>query len=339
MTTKPDLAATHPIGRLPIGRLIDALSPNILDIGARGGADEDLLAIAWASRIVCFEPDKAESDAMARQGDARWRQFTVLPFAVGGVSGPQELHVPDDRRAASLLEHNPDMVERFGRENLHVPKETVAVQTRTLDALRKDGRINRVDYMKIDVEGAELDILKAGAALLQDCVALKVECSFLQQRLRQPLVWDVVPFLVAEGFEVVDLQDIHHWRRRNLPSHPYRVRADMEYSRGQVAQCDIIFLRSAAHLQGTEQALRLVVLSAALGFFDYGVSVLRSTPEVAAHVRQAHGFDLEAELRRWSAATGRKAAARSVVASVRALVPLFRAWAGRLPFPPTRPPY
>src|SRR5687768_14435526 len=258
---------TQPVGRLPVGRLIDALAPCILDIGARGGADEELLAIAWASRIVCFEPDKAEFENLVAKGDNRWRQFTVLPYAVGGVSGSQELHVPDDPRAASLLPHDAAMVERFGRENLHISKKTVPVRTWTLDALRREGHIGRVDYMKVDVEGAELDILNAGGAILQDCVALKVECSFLPQRLNQPLVWDVVPALTALGFEVVDLQDVHRWRRRNLPAHPYRVRAGMEYSRGQVAQCDVIFLRAAAQTHSTEQALRLVVLSAALGFF------------------------------------------------------------------------
>lgn len=330
---------TQPIGRLPVGRLIDALAPCIVDIGARGGADEELLAIAWASRIVCFEPDNAEFEALVAKGDKRWRQFTVLPYAVGGVSGSQELHVPDDGRAASLLPHNPSMVERFGRENLHVTKKAVPVQTWTLDALRLEGHIGRVDYMKVDVEGAELDILNAGGAILQDCVALKVECSFLPQRLNQPLVWDVVPALTTQGFEVVDLQDVHRWRRRNLPAHPYRVRAGMEYSRGQVAQCDVIFLRASAHARNTDQALRLIVLSAALGFFDYAISVLRGSPELLTHVRQAHGFDLEAELKRWSANVGAQVAGASLKASVRALVPLFRAWAGRLPFPPVNPPY
>jgi FkbM family methyltransferase len=330
---------THPIGRLPIGRLIDALSPCILDIGARGGADEELLALAWASRIVCFEPDKAESDGLVAEGDARWRQFTSLPYAVGGVTGKQELHVPDDPQAASLLPHNSSMVDRFGREHLHVSIKTVPVETWTLDALRREGHIDRVDYMKIDVEGAELDILNAGGSILQDCVALKVECSFLPQRLNQPLVWDVVPRLIALGFEVVDLQDIHRWRRRNLPAHPYRVRAGMEYSRGQIAQCDVILLRAAAHTQSTEQALRLIVLSAALGFFDYGIGVLREKPELTDHVLHAYGFDLEAELKRWSAVVGGDFAGEALKDNVRALVPLFRAWAGRLPFPPTRPPY
>ncbi len=329
----------HTMKGAPVGRLIEALSPSILDIGARGGADEELLAIAWASHVVCFEPDQAESEALLARGDTRWRQFSVLPYAVGGVTGRQELHIPDDPRAASLLPHNPEMVDRFGRENLHTPRRAVPVETFTLDALRAKGHIGRIDYMKIDVEGAELDILKASGAVLQDCVALKVECSFLLQRLNQPLVWDVVQFLIAQGFEVVDLQDVHRWRRRNLPAHPYRVRAEMEYSRGQVAQCDVILLKSAAHLRSTEQALRLVVLSAALGFFDYGVGVLRGNPDLAAHVRHAHGFDLEAGLKQWSAGVGGQVVGKSLKASVRALVPMLRAWTGRLPFPSTRPPY
>ena len=324
---------------MPIRRLIDALSPSLLDIGARGGADEEVLSIAWASRIVCFEPDRAEAGALVEKGDPRWRQFTVLPFALGGVCGRQELHVPDDHRAASLLRHNPAMVERFGRDHLHVPKQVVPVETWTLDALRTAGHIDRVDYMKIDVEGAELDILKAGGTVLQDCVALKMECSFLPQRLDQPLMWDVARFLGAAGFEVMDLQDIQRWRRRNLPAHPYRVRAEMEYSRGQIVQCDVIALKSLSRVQDTEQALRLVVLSAALGFFDYAIDALRGKPELAVHVRQTHGFDLEVELKRWSAEAGSRAVRQSLRASVRALMPMFRAWTGRLPCPPTRRPY
>src|SRR5688572_7627555 len=123
---------TEPVSTYPIGRLIEALAPCILDIGARGGADEEMLAIAWASRMVCLEPDQAEAKALSETGDTRWRQFTALPFAVGGVSGRQDLHVPDDLQAASLLPHNPAMAERFGRAHLCMAKETIPVQTWTL---------------------------------------------------------------------------------------------------------------------------------------------------------------------------------------------------------------
>jgi FkbM family methyltransferase len=311
----------------------------MLDLGARGGVDEALLSMAPASSIVCFEPDKAEFDRLVAVGDSRWKQFTVLPFAVGGVSGPQPLHVPEDPHAASLLPHDPLMAGRFGRAHLHVPRQTLTVEAWTLDALRREGHLDRVDFMKIDVEGAELDVLKAGRSVLQDCVALKVECSFLPQRLNQPLIWDVVPCLIAEGFEVVDLQDVHRWRRRNLPTHPYRVRADMEYSRGQVAQCDVILLRSSSRIQTNDQALRTVVLSAALGFFDYAIEVVRSRPQLATEVHEVHRLNLEAGLKQWSAAVGEHVAGQSMMSGLRELVPLFRSWAGRLPFPPVQPPY
>jgi FkbM family methyltransferase len=325
--------------KYPLGRLVEKLRPCILDIGARGGADEELLGIAWASRIVCFEPEAAEAERLTRVGDPRWHEFTVLPFAVGEVSGPATLHVPESPAGASLLHHDPEMVERFGYDNLHIVRKKIPVETWTLDDLHAGGRIGRVDYMKIDVEGAELGILKAGSSLLKDSVALKVECSFLRQRLSQPLVWDVVQYLRESGFEIVDIQDIHRWRRRNLPAHPYRVRSDMEYSRGQVSQCDLIVLRSAEQLKDVEQALRLVVLSAALGFFDYAITLMRQNPQLAEQVRTEHGFDLEAELKRWSSTVGGHVVKRAVAAGTRALVPLVRSWAGRLPFPVLRQPY
>ena len=188
-------------------------------------------------------------------------------------------------------------------------------------------------HLKVDVEGAELDILKAGHTLLRECVALKVECSFLPQRIDQPLVWAVAQFLAEAGFEVMDLQDFHRWRRRNLPAHPYRVRGDMQYSKGQVAQCDLVLLKTAGRLEGPEQAMRLVVLSAALGFFDHARTVLAGNPEWAAWVRETHGFDIDAELRQWSATVGSRVVRGALRAQVRGLVPLLRAWAGRFQFP------
>lgn len=323
----------------PMGPMVEALELSVLDVGARGGADEAMLPVAWASRIVCFEPDRTEAGILASRGDPRWRQYTVLPFAVGGASGMQELSVPDEAEGASLLRHNPSMVERFGTEHLHAPRKILPVETWTLNDLLGAGHIGRVDYMKLDVEGAELDILKAGTAVLDHCVALKVECSFLDQRVGQPLIWDVLQFLTGAGFEVVDLQDVHRWRRRNLPAHPYRVRAAMEYSRGQVAQCDVMLLRGATHVREHDHALRLMVLSAAMGFFDYAITVLRARPELETTVRDRFGFGLEAEFKRWSAATGDHVVKKALADSARALVPLLRAWAGRLPFPVQRIPY
>lgn len=323
----------------PIVRLVKALQPCVVDIGARGGVDEDLLAIAWACSVYGFEPEPAEAERMRRQGDRRWKAVHILPYAVAGRLGSGTLYLPESEQGASLLRHNPEMVERFGYENLHIVRKEIDVQTVTLDSLHQSGELPAIDYMKIDIEGAELDVLKAGQSVLSHCSALKIETSFLPQRVSQPLIWDLVPFMKGAGFDVVDIRDIHRWRRRPLPAHPYVIKFDMPYSRGQLAQCDLIFLRRPDSSGDLRQMAMLVIVAAALGYFDYAVTVVRGAPELTRQIRDEHGLEIEAELSRWARLSGRESLRRAIVKQLRNLVPQLRSLAGWLPYTKPKRPY
>lgn len=113
----------------------------------------------------------------------------------------------------------------------------------------------------------------------------------------------------------------------------------MPYSRGQVAQCDLVLLRAPECVQGEDQALRLVVIAAVLGYFDYAIGVLRSNPDLTKCVQRDYGFDLEVELAKWSAITGKREVRRAIVASIRGMVPLLRSLLDRLPYPRIGLPY
>lgn len=320
------------VNDLSIANLLKSLQPCIIDIGARGGVDEDLLPIAWACSVYGFEPEPAEAERLQKKVDCRWKSIKVLPYAVGSISGKGTLYLPESEQGASLLRHNPDMVERFGYENLHIVRKEIPVETVTLDNLHESGILPNVDYLKIDIEGAELDVLKSGGSVLSDCSALKIECSFLPQRVGQPLIWDVVPFMIDAGFDVVDIHDIHRWRRRPLPGHPYVINHAMPYSRGQIAQCDLIFLRRIDSLNDLRQAESLIILSAALGYFDYAISTIRRMPIISETIRDEHGFDLESEIKRWSYISGHKNLRKAIFKQIRTLVPQLRSLAGWLPY-------
>lgn len=323
----------------PMDRLIADLAPSVADLGARGGLDEDMLPIAWAGHAIGFEPDPDEATRLATVGDPRWRKTTILPYAVGGESGSAVLHVPESNEGASLLPHNAAMIDAYGYENLHATKKRFPVDVHTLDELRQRGELPRIDYLKIDIEGAELQVLKAAAETLCDCVAIKVECSFLEQRIGQPLIWEVASYLLGCGFCAMDIRDIRRWRRRNLPAHPYRVDFQMPYSRGQLAQCDLIFLKAPKAVSDIDQTLRLVVLSAVLGYYDYAITVLRTNPDVATAIERKYGIALERELEAWSRDAGRREARAAIKSSIRGLIPLMRSALNCLPYPAPRNAY
>jgi FkbM family methyltransferase len=322
---------------LPIARLIRDLRPTLVDVGARGGLDQDLKSIAWACSAYGFEPEPVEAARLKAHPQTLWRDVDVLPCAVGGASGTATLFVPESKQGASLLRHNSALVERFGYPNLHISRDELAVETTTLDDLRASGRLSEVDYLKLDIEGAELDVLKAAGSVLGGCSVVKVECSFLSQRAMQPLIWEVGSFLLNAGFEIVDLQDIHRWRRRPVPAHPYVTNYQMPYSRAQLAQCDVLALRRPDNISD-EKRLMLIVISSALGFFDYAISVMRATPSLCEVILRDYGFQLEAELVRWARVSGTASLRVAIRTQLRALVPQLRSLAGRLPYgKPVRP--
>lgn len=310
----------------------------LADVGARGGFDEDLLPLGPAVDAIGFEPEPNEASRLAASVDPRWRSARVLPYAVGGRVGKATLFVPPSHEAGSLLHHNPDMLEQFGYDHLHGTPTEIMVNTVTLDHLSAHGEVQSVDYLKLDVEGAELDVLKGALTLLGCCKAVKVECAFVEQRIGQPLASRVTEWLQEQQFELVDVVHCHRWRRRSLPAHPYMVRFAMPYSRGRLAQGDLLFFKRPDRLARAWDKGILALVAGSFGYFDFAVGVLRAYPDVAGHWQREFGVEIEQELTRLSAAMGRRAVWTEVRRTLRGLVPLIRSATGTLPFDrPARP--
>ncbi len=77
----------------------------------------------------------------------------------------------------------------------------VEVEVKTLDQLMDELKISRVSFIKIDVEGAELDILKGGKRLLRENdVFLAIAAYHTPTE-----VYEVSRYLLRNGFRVFTL--------------------------------------------------------------------------------------------------------------------------------------
>lgn len=79
--------------------------------------------------------------------------------------------------------------------------ETVTVPTRTLDRLCRESDVAAIDFIHLDVQGAELKVLSGGEAILGTVRAIWLEVEATELYRDQPLKDTVEEFLTSHGFE------------------------------------------------------------------------------------------------------------------------------------------
>jgi FkbM family methyltransferase len=83
-------------------------------------------------------------------------------------------------------------------------RRTVTRATRTLDAVMSAESRPSADFLKLDVQGYELEVLKGAARVLTQVEAVLLEVSLLAINAGCPTFAEVVAFLDRAGFELFD---------------------------------------------------------------------------------------------------------------------------------------
>jgi FkbM family methyltransferase len=282
VSATPDVNLFRPLG---LGAVLDRHPMACLDIGSRGGFEPDLGPIAFAVDAVGFEPEPEAFARLADQPIGAWRSLRHLPSAIGAMDGEQMLHITRDPVSTSLLCPDPSIGEAFAKPQFFEVMRTVPVACRTLDTALAEAGISSPAYLKIDVEGAELDILKAAPATLSSLLAIKAEVGFLRFRHHQPIAAEIELFLRGQGFELLDFISPRRWRIQGYVIHPQAGDGAVPYSRGRLMQGDYLFLRDPDTVAEPQRLFQLAVLAMAHGFFDHALAIL-SRPPVAAWLGQ-----------------------------------------------------
>jgi FkbM family methyltransferase len=105
----------------------------------------------WECLVVEPVPELAEK---IRQN----RRCVVASCAVSAQEGEATFYVADHAEQLSTLELTPDKEEWI--QSLGGTLRTITVPIRTLDSLLDEAGFPRIDFMTIDVEGHELDVLR-----------------------------------------------------------------------------------------------------------------------------------------------------------------------------------
>lgn len=169
----------------------------VVDIGANpigGPAPYDNMLRAGEADVIGFEPNP---DALAELQKLKGPNETYLPHAVGD-GGRHTLNFCLSPGMTSILVPNPNVLNLFHG----FPDWGRVVSTEQVDTVRLDDVPETVgtDFLKMDIQGAELMVLRSAENRLRDTLVVQTEVEFMQMYIDQPLFSDVDMFLRERGF-------------------------------------------------------------------------------------------------------------------------------------------
>ena len=217
-----------------------------VDGGARNGP-KDLVGLDHICRFFCFEPNP---EAL---GGVDWsiseyikstpgERVTVYPFALCSESGTATLNISLRPGATSTLEPDRTLLDRFEVDNWSEMKEIVkriTVPAISMSDFMRKAKVGHIDFMKLDTQGNELDILKSAGDAIESIEVIMTEVEFIPLYRDQALFHDVTAYLMSKGFELVDVRSVPACRR-------FHARPDLPPSSYRLVWGDAIYARNPA---------------------------------------------------------------------------------------------
>lgn len=168
---------------IPLHRFLSHLDPLILvDIGANvGNFAFDYASTLPLKHAYLFEPVPVTFDILQRRlVDAPFAS-TAMNKAVSQIPGTIEFNLFDDPTLNSRHSYISELTDSGER-----PAPVGCVQINSAPIADEDIDQSGDLFLKIDVQGMEVDVVKACSPILHRCAAVLVEASFLPEYKQEP---------------------------------------------------------------------------------------------------------------------------------------------------------
>jgi FkbM family methyltransferase len=197
----------------------------VFDVGANIGQT----VLKWnkffpQATYHCFEP-VTSTMRLLKNNTRKLNNVTYHPFALGDKSDIKEITIFHDSRL-NTLQHNTADSKKIIRKEV--------IQITTVDEVCDRMAINQIDFLKIDTEGFDIEVLNGSASMLKGkrITFIQVEAGMNPFNQRHIPIYDFVDFLKPFGYILFGIYDQHlEWNgeKRLRMSNPVFIHSEAKF--------------------------------------------------------------------------------------------------------------
>lgn len=246
----------------------------IVDVGAAGGLAKRWRAIDSILKVVAFEPD-------SRSNPINKKNTIIVNKAAASFEGSSTLYMTEKPRCSSLLMPNMNFIKRFPDPQRYQVIHEMKVQCTTVDLVLSHNNLD-MDFIKLDTQGTELDILLGSKQSLSNCLGIEVEVQFQPLYINASTFDMIHQFINQFGFELYDLRRTAFMRRVDLP---------LPQKKGQLIFGDALYFRDWKSIEEDHhKLLKLAILLLTYGYADVVFEITENSQRLTAEEKLALNY-------------------------------------------------
>ena len=243
----------------------------LVDVGARGGIHSRWDLVKGNINVLGFEPNLQECK---RLNEKSGNNNTYFPIALFNRAGMLDINITNNPSCSSVYLPDSLLLSRFSIANDFKLIKSSTVRCETLHKILGLNNIQNVDFLKIDTQGSELQVLQGAKNALKNFIfGIDIEVEFSELYKEQPLFSDVDKYLKNNGFVFFDFIGSLGRVKRNKFS--------KSFSKGQVLWAHALYFKDFlfnkninSNYLNFEKAIKAIAIAEIYEFSDFALELL-----------------------------------------------------------------
>jgi FkbM family methyltransferase len=268
-----------------------------VDVGSAGGLQPHWRTYEGVVDFYLFEPHLESYEKLKAHFSVSScpKSFHVLPIGLSETGGERTLYMLNCPTGSSLYPVNPASEFASPGNSYVYPIREVQIQTRCLNDVLNEQKVENVDIIKLDVQGAELEILHGlGDARRQRLLLAEIEVNISSGVTNNigpyeggPTWGQIDQMLTAEGMRLLDVSIARGYRPKDGDSDWYQREIFDVYQNSpslsaRTWEADVVYVRDWRQLVAERDASSIRKLAVALcgyRFFSEAYFIIEKAEE------------------------------------------------------------